>query len=254
MKILFRVGLIVIVLLVIVIVIIGSRLDSMIKSAVENIGPRITQTAVKLDGVSVSFLSGRGRISGLVIGNPEGFKTESALKLADTRVRLNVRSVTTDRVVIDELIIDGPVVTHENGPSGNNIEVIEKNIQSYGRPSSPSKAPPKDSKDKDSGHKKFQINRLLIKNGRVLMNTALTAGKTIEMPLSDIELKDIGKGSNGATIQEVSSIVLASMMKGVSQAIASIGKSVGGVAKEVGGQAGKTASGAAKNVKGIFRK
>ena len=129
--------------------------------------------------------------------------------------------------MIDEIVINGPVVTHENGPSGNNIEVIEKNIQSYGEHSSPSKAPPKDSKDKDSGHKKFQINRLLIKNGRVLMNTALTAGKTIEMPLSDIELKDIGKGSNGATIQEVSSIVLASMMKGVSQAIASIGRAWG---------------------------
>jgi hypothetical protein len=58
MKLLVRIGLIVIALLVVALVVIGIRLDSIIKSAVETFGPRITRTTVKLDGVLLSVLSG----------------------------------------------------------------------------------------------------------------------------------------------------------------------------------------------------
>ena len=45
-----------------------------IKKGVEKVGPMVTKTPVKLDSVSLSFLSGSGKVKGMVIGNPEGFR------------------------------------------------------------------------------------------------------------------------------------------------------------------------------------
>jgi uncharacterized protein involved in outer membrane biogenesis len=256
MKILFKIGLIVIVILVIVIAVVRSRLDSMIKSAVENIGPRVTQTAVKLDGVNVSFLSGRGRISGLVIGNPEGFRTENAFKLAETRVHLDVGSVLSDRIVIDELVIDGPEVTYERGASGSNIDKIKKNVEEF----SPSKAP-KEPEDQSAARKKFQINRLVVKNGRIRLADNLLTGKTADVALPDIELRDIGKNSTGATVKEVASRIIGAIEADVVQAVASAAKNLapdlekaGETARKVGSQAGKAASDAVKDVRGVLGK
>ena len=50
-------------------------LDSGIKRGVETLGPQLTKVDVKLDGVSVSLLSGSGKIKGSVVDNPAGYQT-----------------------------------------------------------------------------------------------------------------------------------------------------------------------------------
>jgi uncharacterized protein involved in outer membrane biogenesis len=215
---------------------------------------------VTLDRVRVSILSGQGRISGVVIGNPEGFKTESALKLADTRIRLNIGSVFSDRIVIDELEIDGPEVTYERGRSGSNIDQIQKNVEAFGSVA-PDRPSPQTAKEDESAQKKFQINRLLLKNGRVRLSAEFMKGKAFEVSLPDIELKDIGSGSNGATLKEVSARVFSAIQAYIGRAVASTGMNlepeIGTApkkAKEIGGQAEKGASGAIKNIRGLFGK
>jgi len=42
-------------------------LDDAVKRGVETIGPKITKVDVKLDGVSISLLSGSGKIKGLLV-------------------------------------------------------------------------------------------------------------------------------------------------------------------------------------------
>jgi len=261
MKLAVKIGLIGVVILALLIAIVGIWLDSTIKVALETVVPRITRTTVTLDRVRISLFSGRGQISGLVIGNPEGFKTENALKLADTRIHLDVGSVFSDRVVIHEIAIDGPEVTYERGRSGSNIDEIQKNVETFGTSVFPDKPSPQAVKEKDGAQKKFQINRLTVKNGQIRLSAGFMEGKAVEISLPDIELKDIGKGSKGATLQEVSSRVFAAIEADVSRAVASAGKNlapelgkVGGTAKEIGGQAGKAASDVMKGVKDLFGK
>ena len=259
MKLAVKIVPICIVLLVLLVAIASFWLDSMIKAGLETIGPRLTGTAVRLDHVRVSLLSGRGEISGLVIGNPEGFQTESAFKLADTRIHLYIGSIFSNRVVIDEIVIDSPDVTYERGRSGSNIDKIQKNVEAFGTSAPAGKRPPQ--AVKENSQKKFQINRLAVKNGRIRLSTAFIEGKTVQISLPDIEIKDIGKGPKGATLQEVSSRVFAAIEADVSRAVASAGKNLapelgkaGGTAKEIAGQAGKTASDVIKNFRGLFGK
>jgi hypothetical protein len=141
-------------------------------------------------------------------------------------------------------VIDGPEVTYERGPSGSNIDKIQKNVETFG--SSPSAYKPSP-QDKAVTHKKFQINRLVVKNGRILISSGFITGKTFEVALPDIELKDIGKNSTGATMKEVTARVLAAIEADVTQAVASAGKNL---APELE----KAASDAVGNIKGIFKK
>ena len=261
MKLALKVGLIGVVILTILIAIAGIWLDSMIKAGLETVGPRITRTTVTLDRVRVSLLSGQGRVQGMVIGNPDGFQTENAFKQAETRIRLNIGSVFLDRIVIDELEVDGPEVTYERGRSGSNIDQIQKNVESFGSAAHRNPPSSKTAKEDESARRKFQINRLIVKNGRVRLSAAFMEGKAFDVSLPDIELKDIGSGTNGATLKEVVSRVFEAVQTDIAKAVASAGTNLKPElgtaqekAKEIGGEAENAASGVIKNFKGLFGK
>ena len=74
------IGALVVVVILIVVAVIGVSvfLDGAIKKGVETIGPEIAKVDIKLDGVSLSILSGSGSVKGLVVGNPEGYKVSTS--------------------------------------------------------------------------------------------------------------------------------------------------------------------------------
>src|SRR6185503_7853597 len=75
MKKLFKI----LVILVLVLIVAGLLavhffLDGAITKGFNSVGPTITKTDTRLDGVSLSIFSGSGKMKGLFIGNPEGYK------------------------------------------------------------------------------------------------------------------------------------------------------------------------------------
>ena len=76
------------VLAVVVIAIVGaavsiySNLDSIVKDAVEDYGAQYTGVSVRLKKAELSPENGEGKLFSLIVGNPAGFKTDSAFKLA----------------------------------------------------------------------------------------------------------------------------------------------------------------------------
>jgi hypothetical protein len=68
-------------------------LNSIIKSGVETIGSLVTGVSVKLKDGDISLVSDKGQLKELFVGNPKGFKTESAFRLKEVKIALDVRSV-----------------------------------------------------------------------------------------------------------------------------------------------------------------
>jgi len=93
-------------------------LGSIIKTGVETLGPKITKCSVTVEQIDVAPLAGRVEIHKMVVGNPEGFKTESAFALHHIRVALDARSLLSNRIHIHEILIDGPEITYEVGSPG----------------------------------------------------------------------------------------------------------------------------------------
>ena len=119
------------VLIVAVLLVLFFSLNSIVRVSVETIGPKVTGTAVRLDYVRISPFSGNGSLKGLYVGNPEGYKTDSAFELGEVRVDIDVKSLMSDIVTIREISINGPKITFEGKLSGSNIGKIRENVEEF---------------------------------------------------------------------------------------------------------------------------
>src|SRR5438105_7870341 len=109
---------IVVVVLVLLVATVGTSiyfLGSIVKKGVETVGPQITKTEMKLDGATLSLLSGSGKLKGLFVGNPEGFRAESAIKVASVSVGVVPRSVFSDKIHVTHVEVLAPEITFEGG-------------------------------------------------------------------------------------------------------------------------------------------
>ncbi|WP_417316944.1 hypothetical protein [Emcibacter sp.] len=205
------IGLIVILLIVLgVLFYFGSQASSIIHKAVVEYGPDVTGTSVGLDGVNVSFLGGTAGINGLVVGNPEGFKSAHAFKVGSVDISMDVKSVTSDVIHIREVRIDGADLIYEIGTKGNNIGKLQDNVQKY-----MSRFGESDSEST----KKFVIDDIYVTGTRVQLATDLLGGKSTGLTLPDIHLEDIGNDGDGASGAEVMDKVLGAVNSGLSKIV-----------------------------------
>ncbi len=261
MKTLLKIGAVVVLLMVVAMAVLSFYVDSMIKAGVEAVGPKITGTTMTLGGVSLSPLSGQARLKGLVVGNPQGFQTANSFKLANAKVKVDLKSALSNKIVIEEILIDGPEITYEGGSSGSNISKIQENVAAFGKSVMPQGTAESKSQKKESTQKKVQINHFILKNAQLNASTPILQGKTVTLPMPDIELRDIGRSSGGVKPENAAAEIFAAVNRSVVQSVAGAGKllekgaeAVGEAAKSVGSEAGKAGSKAVEGVKGLFGK
>ena len=227
-------------------------LGALIKAGVEQVGPMVTGTSVTLENVDIGLLAGKIQLEGLAVGNPEGFKAPTALKVGTARVRLNWRSVLSDPVVIEEITIDAPELTYEGILSKSNIDTILDHAQSAASagPNQKSGAQPG-----PSAGKKFLIKELNVTNGRVAVSLGMggSGSQRLSGSLSDIHLRDIGKELDGATAAEALSAIFGALNKAGAQAVAGAAQPMQKGAKAAAEAAGQRASQAIEGVKGLLK-
>jgi len=88
------IGGVLVVVAVIGVVILLSNLDSIIKTAVEEVGSEATQAKVTLSKVEISADEGKAALRGFSVGNPAGYETPTAFKLGEVAVTLDLGTVT----------------------------------------------------------------------------------------------------------------------------------------------------------------
>ena len=244
-------------LILVVLVVVFFALNGIVKTAVETVLHEVTGVPVRLEGVSISMLSGKGTLTGFLIGNPEGFNTDHAFALGTVRVDVALPSLLSDKIVIEEIYIDGPEVTYEAGLTGSNIGKIQENVEKFAGPPAEEAEEP----EEEGEAKKIQINRFVFKNGKIALSAKLLQGKALTVPLPDVELKDIGKEEDGKSIGEAAKDVIlplgnqiiAAAKAGLENAKELLGARVD-KAKDAGEAVTDKAKGVGEGVKGIFGK
>jgi uncharacterized protein involved in outer membrane biogenesis len=181
-------------------------LDRGVKRAVEVVGPRLTQVDVRLDNVNVSLLSGRVELEGLFVGNPEGYKSESAIEIGSLVLAARPGSFLSDKLVIRKFDLQGPVITFEGGLKENNLRKILDNVNTGLEAERTSEDGDRD--ESDEGSRKLQVDELVVSGGkvRVLMNVLGDRGTTIDLP--EIRMSNLGSGPEGITTEELTDRLL----------------------------------------------
>ena len=202
--------------------------NKLIKSAVETFVPKMTQTAVSLEQVDFNPFNGYVSVKNLKIGNPQGFSANDMLSLGEITVSMVPKSLMTNKIVINDILIDNVSATYEMSLNGtSNIAVIQKNVSGDVK-----KTPAAEKKKTDiSPEKQVVIKQFTLKNAKV---AADFAGAKIVLPLPDIKLTGLGE-NKPSTASEIFALIinvfsketLITVTKSANEAFKSGAKSVG---------------------------
>jgi hypothetical protein len=179
-----------------------ANLDGLVKTAIETYGSEATQTAVRVDTVKIGLKQGSGNIRGLSVANPAGFATPQAFILGEISTRIDLKSLSEEVLIIDEIIIRAPQVFFEIAANGrSNLDELKKNLGST------SKAPTESGKKPSGTEPKLIIRKVLFEGGSVQADMAALNTKTYQLKLPTIEMHDLG-GKNGATPARITDQIL----------------------------------------------
>ena len=191
--------------------ILSMSLGFIIKASVNNFLPPLTGTDVSMESCSLNPFTGSVRIKKFIIGNPEGYQSKHAFKLNEVFVDIDMGSLSSDKIIIQTILVDGMEVSLETKMTETNIGVIKGNIDkaTKGDTTEESEKEPLPDNQAKGKSKKIEIDDFQFINSHVTLAAQIMdsgAGGTI--PIPDIKMTGIGAGSSGATVSEVSADVI----------------------------------------------
>ena len=191
-----------------------TNLNSIVKAAIEKYGSQATKTAVRVSSVKIKLSNGEGAVLGLTVANPSGFSFPSIITLDDISIRIEVKSVTSTPLVIDNILVSGPEVFYEMKEDGTaNVDILKKNLTSG---PSREEQQQKSSKGKEI---RLHVKKLVFEKGKVHVRVAKLIDKPYTVELPRLELTDIGK-QGGATPAEIARTVATSLAEETARAVA----------------------------------
>ncbi|MDD5140049.1 MAG: hypothetical protein PHY43_07315 [Verrucomicrobiales bacterium] len=257
-KILMVVGIAALVLVVVGLIVTAAFFDDIVKKGVETVGPQIVKVPITLNKVHIGLLTGSAKVKGLVVGNPEGYKTPYAISVGLAEVGVNPMSVLSDKIVIRSVHVESPEITFEGSPlSKNNLGDIMDNVNAIAKSGGPATTN-ETAKAGAKPAKKIEVDDFLITGAKVHVSLTGMGGKEMTLPLPDIHLTNLGKGSGGLTptdlTRTVMSAITSATIKAVASAATDVGKGVENLGKDAGKAVGTNLNKITKGFGDLFKK
>jgi len=181
--------------------------NSIVKNAIETIGPQYLGAPVRVKDVDISLQDGRGTLTNLEVGNPPGYEGPYAVRVGTVSVTLDVAHSTSELVVLKRVTIDGArVAAIAKSAKETNLRTLSSNVPS----------------SKNASPIKLIIDELDLTNTQAAVSSPLLA-KALEVNVPDVHLKDIGRSTGGADIGTVIDQVLAPITKSVTRSLSEAG-------------------------------
>ena len=187
-------------------------INTIIASEIESAATDALGVDTELGSFELSLFQGRSRISDLEIANPEGYDGKF-LTLGSGVVGVNLGTVMSDRLEIEEITLKDIEVSLIERLDGSNLGIIIKNAEGDD---------PKDTDDtNDTGDdRKFIIDK--VEADDITLTIAIEpitqSRKPTTMKIDQILVRDIGKKQNGVTLDEVTSILVRSIIGSAAKA------------------------------------
>lgn len=173
-----------------------SNLNSIVANLIEEQGSLATQTPVRVSGVDIRLREATASISGLTVGNPEGFDG-NAIELGRFSVKLDASSLTDDTIIINDILVAGAQLNVIQQGRSNNLQALMDNLSS-------DEAAAEDSGD---GGATVIIDRFTLEDAAASVSIPdLDENREVELPT--IVVTDVGRKSAGASGAQVAQQLL----------------------------------------------
>lgn len=196
-----------VIIIVVALLLLGFELfgESLIKTGIETAGTKALKVGVAIDDLDLSIYKGSVELKGLAIDNPAGYEQKHLLELGRGKVKTRMKSLMSDTVEIDSILLDGITVAIEQKGLDNNLQTVLKSI-------------PK-AEDKPKEEPKAEAKNLLVKDLKItnttvkvkLLPAQILPGQadTLELKLDPIEMKDLGSDDKLTTAKLASKVMVA---------------------------------------------
>lgn len=245
------------VLIVIVIVVVLMYLGAIIAEATRTFGTQATGTKVAVKSVNVSILSGDLSINKLSIDNPSEYKNQQAFSFDLVSVDLDVRSLTSDTIIVNKIEIANVKIDFEPKISGgSNLTDIKNNIIKFvegeGAKAKKESEPEKEEKEASTEKaKKVIIKKFIINKGEIRVSSSMLK-TSVAVPLARMELNDIGKESEmGEAVSKIFNEIVKSVVDAVAAANIE-GLKLDVLNKDLPDAAGKIGKDISKSIRDLF--
>ncbi len=197
--------------LLVIVLIVGVYLSAglIVKKAVTLFVPEITGTSAEVTDVQISLLQGHIAVKGLKIGNLPDYQNPNLFELGTLDIRFDPKSVLTDKIIINSILIDKTAVSAEMTLKGDiNLVQVNDNVQAYlnkGATQEKEVSQSSTSSEEPGSSKRVVIQDLQINNSSLALGIG---SATTTLPLPNIHQKNIGEGKKKMTLKETVAVVL----------------------------------------------
>ena len=197
----------------------------LVKEAIEKYGSQYLETDVSVSRVNLSLAEGSGEILGLNIDNPRGFEAGSAFRLGQIKIVLDPSQITADLIVLKEVTIDSAQVAAMVRGKDTNLQGLMDNLSANLDTEESSAA------EEAAPGPKLIIDRFQFSDAQASVDSDLAGQFDVSIP--DINLKDVGRSTNGATVGEVIQQILKPIIRSVTREMVNQGLDIEGVKAEL---------------------
>jgi len=258
------------IVIVIVVLLVGVLLflGPIIKTATQQAGSRILGAPITVEKVTVDLLGGGFGLKKLRVGNPtgKGYSDDPAFAVDELRVAVKIGSLPgSDPIEVKEVTIIAPRVSYEVVNGLSNIDAMLKNLQGAKKTAAAEEHAKKEAAvaeakpAKKEAARKVIIDRFEFNNGELSYRAGITFNKAIRVPLPPVTATDIGKSSNGTSMEDALNRMFMEVASDVGNAVVNVTDAIGKGLKAGGGvinSGSKAGSNAVKSVtdaiKGLF--
>ena len=214
--------------------------------------PGIVKTSFTVGKIACNQYTGKISVENLLLSNPEGFDEPVAADIRRASVAVDMSTVFSETVVIDDISIDGVFVSYVFNKGKDNFTAISERMSDGGdeegdAASDEASDIPSDDGETGSGDE----IRIIIR--KLTINDAKFRFGKITMPLPQIVLTDIGEKSGGVTMSELLELIVNALIKtlgSIGDGASALAAVLGEGALEIGGETGK----ALGDVSGFLKK
>lgn len=199
---------------VVAIVVVAANLGKVVRVGVEKGGTAALGVQIALDSAQVSVLGGKVGLDGLSIGSPAGFREPAMFTLDHAHTVVQLGSLRSDEIVVEEVVIDGPQITLEFSGVSTNWGTLLKELQKGAEPEA--EAQP------EAAGKTVRIDRITLTNGTVRVAGIPVAGSAT-VPLPTLEITGLGaKKAERRSVRQVGADTVTALYAAVVGAVGDI--------------------------------